>query len=121
MKEYIQFISRLLWACFFMALIGVAILIVSGYEQFILGWGWGIGIMALYVLLLGAQSRNLVHGNSQKELRKTGRHVVERLVLIGIFSTAGLQLEGVEAFSMALAVVLMQPILFVMYWLLSQK
>ena len=50
MKEYIQFISRVLWACFFMALIGAIILILMGYDKFMLGWVWGIGIMVLYVL-----------------------------------------------------------------------
>lgn len=121
MKEYIQFISRVLWACFFMALIGAIILILMGYDKFMLGWVWGIGIMVLYVLLLVAQARKLVHGDPLKEVRKTGIRVVERLALVGAFSAVGLQIDGVEALSMVLAIILMQPVLFVMYWKLSNK
>lgn len=120
MKEYIQFISRVLWACFFMAILGASLLYLTGYTEYVLGWLWGIVIIILYVLLLAAQLKQFGDEDAHRALRKTGRNVLSRLVLVGAFTVIGLRFPEINPYALGIAVAIMQPILFIQYWRLSK-
>ena len=63
MNQYIKFIRHVLWACFFVTFLGLLIQYVVGWNQYMLGWLWGMLTMMVYLVLLGLHSKGLAYGN----------------------------------------------------------
>ena len=72
MNQYIKFIRHVLWACFFVTFLGLLVHYIVGWNQYVLGWLWG------------------------------------------------LQIPGVRAESLLISVVLIQPVLYIVFWRLSK-
>ena len=121
MKEYIQFIRQLLWACFFMATMGSVILYSVGYESYILGWLWGVIIMIAYTLLLAVQSSKLMSATAGNVTTRTAINVMQRLILVASMAVIGIKIPSVDVITMGVAIALMQLIMFCMYWLLGNS
>lgn len=121
MKEYIQFIRHLLWACFFMAIMGSVILYSIGYESYIWGWLWGVIIMIAYTLLLAVQSSKLMSATAENVTARTAINVIQRLILVASMAVIGIKIPSVDVITMGVAIVLMQLIMFCMYWLLGNS
>lgn len=121
MKEYIQFIRQLLWACFFMATMGSVILYSVGYESYILGWLWGVIIMIAYTLLLAVQSSKLMSATAGNVTTRTAINVMQRLILVASMAIIGIKIPNVDIVTMGAAIALMQPVMFCMYWLLGNR
>lgn len=121
MKEYIQFIRHLLWACFFMATMGSVILYSIGYESYIWGWLWGVIIMIAYTLLLAVQSSKLMSATVEDVTARTAINVIQRLILVASMVVIGIKIPSVDVITMGVAIALMQLIMFGMYWLLGNS
>lgn len=121
MKEYMQFIRHLLWACFFMATIGSVILYSIGYESYICGWLWGVIIMVAYTLLLAVQSSKLISATAENVIARTAINVIQRLILVASMAVIGIKIPSVDVITMGVAIALMQLIMFCMYWLLGSS
>lgn len=121
MKEYIQFICQLLWACFFMAIMGSVILYSIGYESYIWGWLWGVIIMVAYTLLLAVQSSKLMSATAENVTARTAINVIQRLILVASMAVIGIKIPSVDVITMGVAIALMQLIMFCMYWLLGNS
>lgn len=121
MKEYIQFIRHLLWACFFMATMGSVILYSIGYESYIWGWLWGVIIMIAYTLLLAVQSSKLMSATAENVTARTTINVIQRLILVASMAVIGIKIPSVDVITMGVAIALMQLIMFGMYWLLGNS
>lgn len=121
MKEYIQFIRHLLWACFFMAIMGSVILYSIGYESYIWGWLWGVIIMIAYTLLLAVQSSKLMSATAENVTARTAINVIQRLILVASMAVIGIKIPSVDVITMGVAIALMQLIMFCMYWLLGSS
>lgn len=121
MKEYIQFILHLLWACFFMATMGSVILYSIGYESYIWGWLWGVIIMIAYTLLLAVQSSKLMSATAENVTARTAINVIQRLILVASMAVIGIKIPSVDVITMGVAIALMQLIMFCMYWLLGNS
>lgn len=121
MKEYIQFIRHLLWACFFMATMGSVILYSIGYESYIWGWLWGVIIMIAYTLLLAVQSSKLMSATAENVTARTAINVIQRLILVASMVVIGIKIPSVDVITMGVAIALMQLIMFCMYWLLGNS
>lgn len=121
MKEYIQFIRHLLWACFFMATMGSVILYSIGYESYIWGWLWGVIIMIAYTLLLAVQSSKLMSATAENVTARTAINVIQRLILVASMAVIGIKIPSVDVITMGVAIALMQLIMFCMYWLLGNS
>lgn len=121
MKEYIQFIRQLLWACFFMAIMGSVILYSIGYESYIWGWLWGVIIMIAYTLLLAVQSSKLMSDTAENVTARTAINVIQRLILVASMAVIGIKIPSVDVITMGVAIALMQLIMFCMYWLLGSS
>lgn len=121
MKEYIQFIRHLLWACFFMAIMGSVILYSIGYESYIWGWLWGVIIMIAYTLLLAVQSSKLMSATAENVTARTAINVIQRLILVASMAVIGIKIPSVDVITMGVAIALMQLIMFCMYWLLGNS
>lgn len=121
MKEYIQFIRHLLWACFFMATMGSVILYSIGYESHIWGWSWGVIIMIAYTLLLAVQSSKLMSATAENVTARTAINVIQRLILVASMAVIGIKIPSVDVITMGVAIALMQLIMFCMYWLLGNS
>ncbi len=121
MKEYIQFIRHLLWACFFMATMGSVILYSIGYESYIWGWLWGVIIMIAYTLLLAVQSSKLMSATAENVTAQTAINVIQRLILVASMVVIGIKIPSVDVITMGVAIALMQLIMFCMYWLLGNS
>lgn len=121
MKEYIQFIRHLLWACFFMATMGSVILYSIGYESYIWGWLWGVIIMIAYTLLLAVQSSKLMSATVEDVTARTAINVIQRLILVASMVVIGIKIPSVDVITMGVAIALMQLIMFCMYWLLGNS
>lgn len=121
MKEYIQFIRHLLWACFFMATMGSVILYSIGYESYIWGWLWGVIIMIAYTLLLAVQSSKLMSATAENVTARTAINVIQRLILVASMAVIGIKIPSVDVVTMGVAIALMQLIMFCMYWLLGNS
>ena len=121
MKEYMQFIRHLLWACFFMATMGSVILYSIGYESHIWGWLWGVIIMIAYTLLLAVQSSKLMSATAENVTARTAINVIQRLILVASMAVIGIKIPSVDVITMGVAIVLMQLIMFCMYWLLGNS
>lgn len=116
MNQYIKFIVRVLLTCFFIAFLGGIIQVLCGLEQYLYGWLWGIFIMVLYLLSLALHSQAIMLGDPYKAVRKVRRQMMWRLMLVGSLVVLGLKIPGVEAISMFVAIALIQPALYVVYW-----
>lgn len=121
MKEYIQFIRHLLWACFFMATMGSVILYSIGYESYIWGWLWGVIIMIAYTLLLAVQSSKLMSATAENVSARTAINVIQRLILVASMAVIGIKIPSIDVITMGVAIALMQLIMFCMYWLLGNS
>ncbi|WP_321051593.1 Tat pathway signal protein [Veillonella caviae] len=121
MKEYIQFIRHLLWACFFMATMGSVILYSIGYESYIWGWLWGVIIMIAYTLLLAVQSSKLMSATAENVSDRTAINVIQRLILVASMAVIGIKIPSVDVITMGVAIALMQLIMLCMYWLLGNS
>lgn len=121
MNQYIKFIVRVLLTCFFIAFLGVIIQVACGLQHYVWGWLWGIFIMVLYLLSLALHSQSIMAGNPYKAVRKVRRQMMWRLMLVGSLVVVGLTIPGVEAISMFIAIALIQPVLYVVYWWLSRQ
>lgn len=121
MKEYIQFIRHLLWACFFMATMGSVILYSIGYESYIWGWLWGVIIMIAYTLLLAVQSSKLMSATAENVSARTAINVIQRLILVASMAVIGIKIPSVDVITMGVAIALMQLIMLCMYWLLGNS
>ena len=42
MNQYIKFIRHVLWACFFVTFLGLLVQYIVGWNQYVLGWLWGM-------------------------------------------------------------------------------
>ena len=120
MNQYIKFIVCVLLTCFFIAFFGVIIQIACGLQQYVWGWLWGIFIMVLYLLSLALHGQSIVSGDPYKAVRKARRQMIWRLLLVGSLVVLGLKIQGIEAISMFIGIALIQPVLYVVYWLLSR-
>ena len=120
MNQYIKFIVCVLLTCFFIAFFGVIIQIACGLQQYVWGWLWGIFIMVLYLLSLALHGQSIVSGDPYKAVRKARRQMIWRLLLVGSLVVLGLKIQGIEAISMFIGIALIQPVLYVLYWLLSR-
>ena len=96
MNQYIKFIRHVLWACFFVTFLGLLVQYIVGWNQYVLGWLWGMLTMMVYLVLLGLHNKGLAYGN------------------------IGLQIPGVRAESLLISVVLIQPVLYIVFWRLSK-
>ena len=121
MNQYVKFIVRVLLTCFFIAFLGGIVQVLCGLQQYIWGWMWGIFIMILYLLSLALHSQAIMAGDSYKAVRKVRRQMMWRLMLVGSLVVVGLQIPGVEAVSMFIAIALIQPALYVVFWRLSRQ
>ncbi len=121
MNQYIKFIVRVLLICFFIAFLGVIIQVACGLQQYVWGWLWGIFIMILYLLSLALHSQSIMAADPYKAVRKVRRQMMWRLMLVGSLVVVGLTIPGVEAISMFIAIALIQPALYVVYWWLSRQ
>ena len=121
MNQYIKFIVRVLLTCFFIAFLGGIIQVLCGLERYLWGWLWGIFIMILYLLSLALHSQAVMLGDPYKAVRKVRRQMMWRLMLVGCLVVLGLKIPGVEAVSMFVAIALIQPALYVVYWRLSKR
>ena len=121
MNQYIKFIVCVLLTCFFIAFLGGIIQVVCGLEQYLWGWLWGIFIMILYLLSLALHGQSIVSGDPYKAVRKARRQMVWRLMLVGSLVVLGLKIPNVEAISMFVAIALIQPTLYIVYWRLSRQ
>ena len=121
MNQYIKFIVCVLLTCFFIAFLGGIIQVVCGLEQYLWGWLWGIFIMILYLLSLALHGQSIVSGDPYKAVRKARRQMVWRLMLVGSLVVLGLKIPHVEAISMFVAIALIQPTLYIVYWRLSGR
>ena len=120
MNQYIKFIVCVLLTCFFIAFFGVIIQIACGLQQYVWGWLWGIFIMVLYLLSLALHGQAIMLGDPYKAVRKVRRQMVWRLMLVGSLVVLGLKIPNVEAISMFVAIALIQPALYAVYWWLSR-
>lgn len=121
MNQYIKFIVCVLLTCFFIAFFGVIIQIACGLQQYVWGWLWGFFIMVLYLLSLALHGQSIVSGDPYKALRKARRQMIWRLMLVGSLVVLGLKIPNVEAISMFVAIALIQPALYIVYWRLSRQ
>lgn len=121
MNQYVKFIVRVLLTCFFIAFLGGIVQVLCGLQQYIWGWMWGIFIMILYLLSLALHSQAIMAGDSYKAVRKVRRQMMWRLMLVGSLVVVGLKIPGVEAVSMFIAIALIQPALYVVFWRLSRQ
>ena len=120
MNQYIKFIRHVLWACFFVTFLGLLIQYLGGWNQYMLGWLWGMLTMMVYLVLLGLHSKGLAYGNPHQAVAKARRQMMWRLALIGAFVVIGLQIPGVKVESLFIAIVLIQPVLYIVFWRLSK-
>ncbi len=120
MNQYIKFIVRVLLTCFFIAFLGVIIQVACGLQHYVWGWLWGIFIMVLYLLSLALHGQAIILGDPYKAVRKARRQMIWRLLLVGSLVVLGLKIQGIEAISMFIGIALIQPVLYVVYWLLSR-
>lgn len=120
MNQYIKFIVRVLLSCFFIAFLGVIIQVACGLQHYVWGWLWGIFIMVLYLLSLALHGQAIILGDPYKAVRKARRQMIWRLLLVGSLVVLGLKIQGIEAISMFIGIALIQPVLYVVYWLLSR-
>ncbi len=116
MNRYIKFILHVLLTCFFIALLGIFVLSVLDLQRYMMGWGWGMLIMILYLLTLGVHANSFTGGNPYGAVRKARRQMMWRLVLVGALVAIGIQIPGVEPLSLFAAVVIIQPVLYMLYW-----
>ena len=65
-------------------------------------------------------SKGLAYGNPHQAVAKARRQMMWRLALIGAFVVIGLQIPGVRAESLLISVVLIQPVLYIVFWRLSK-
>ncbi|MBS5352568.1 MAG: Tat pathway signal protein [Veillonella sp.] len=121
MNQYIKFIVRVLLTCFFIAFLGVIIQVTCGLQHYVWGWLWGIFIMVLYLLSLALHGQAIILGDPYKAVRKARRQMVWRLMLVGSLVVLGLKILHVEAISMFVAIALIQPALYIVYWRLSGR
>lgn len=121
MNQYVKFIVRVLLTCFFIAFLGGIVQVLCGLEQYVWGWLWGIFIMVLYLLSLALHSQSINAGDSYKAVRKVRRQMIWRLMLVGSLVVVGLKTPGVEAVSMFIAIGLIQPVLYVVFWRFSRQ
>ena len=121
MNQYIKFIVRVLLSCFFIAFLGVIIQGACGLQHYVWGWLWGIFIMVLYLLSLALHGQAIILGDPYKAVRKARRQMVWRLMLVGSLVVLGLKIPHVEAISMFVAIALIQPALYIVYWRLSGR
>lgn len=121
MNQYVKFIVRVLLTCFFIAFLGGIIQVLCGLQQYIWGWMWGIFIMVLYLLSLALHSQAIMSGDPYKAVRKVRRQMMWRLMLVGSLVVVGLKIPDVEAVSMFIAIALIQPALYVVFWRLSRQ
>ena len=121
MNQYIKFIVRVLLTCFFIAFLGVIIQVACGLQHYVWGWLWGIFIMVLYLLSLALHGQAIILGDPYKAVRKARRQMIWRLLLVGSLVVLGLKIQGIEAISMFIGIALIQPVLYVVYWLLSRN
>ena len=108
MNQYIKFIRHVLWACFFVTFLGLLIQYVVGWNQYMLGWLWGMLTMMVYLVLLGLHSKGLAYGSPHQAVAKARRQMMWRLALIGAFVVIGLQMPSVKVESLFIAIVLIQ-------------
>ena len=120
MNQYIKFIRHVLWACFFVTFLGLLVQYIVGWNQYVLGWLWGMLTMMVYLVLLGLHNKGLAYGNPQQAVAKARRQMMWRLALIGAFVVIGLQIPGVRVESLLISVVLIQPVLYIVFWRLSK-
>lgn len=120
MNQYIKFIRHVLWACFFVTFLGLLVQYIAGWNQYVLGWLWGMLTMMVYLVLLGLHNKALAYGNPHQAVAKARRQMMWRLALIGAFVVIGLQIPGVRAESLLTSVVLIQPVLYIVFWRLSK-
>ncbi|WP_298711520.1 ATP synthase subunit I [uncultured Veillonella sp.] len=95
--------------------------VACGLQQYVWGWLWGIFIMILYLLSLALHSQSIMAADPYKAVRKVRRQMMWRLMLVGSLVVVGLTIPGVEAISMFIAIALIQPALYVVYWWLSRQ
>lgn len=120
MNQYVKFIVRVLLTCFFIAFLGVIIQVACGLQHYVWGWLWGVFIMVLYLLSLALHGQAIILDDPYKVVRKARRQMVWRLLLVGSLVVLGLKIQGIEAISMFIGIALIQPALYVVYWLLSR-
>ena len=85
-----------------------------------LGWLWGMLTMMVYLVLLGLHSKGLAYGSPHQSVAKARRQMMWRLALIGAFVVIGLQMPSVKVESLFIAIVLIQPVLYIVFWRLSK-
>ncbi|PQL20096.1 MULTISPECIES: hypothetical protein [Veillonella] len=120
MNQYVKFIVRVLLTCFFIAFLGVIIQVACGLQHYVWGWLWGVFIMVLYLLSLALHGQAIILDDPYKAVRKARRQMIWRLLLVGSLVVLGLKIQGIEAISMFIGIALIQPVLYVVYWLLSR-
>ena len=120
MNQYIKFIRHVLWACFFVTFLGLLIQYVVGWNRYMLGWLWGMLTMMVYLVLLGLHSKGLAYGSPHQAVAKARRQMMWRLALIGAFVVIGLQMPSVKVESLFIAIVLIQPVLYIVFRRLSK-
>ena len=76
--------------------------------------------MMVYLVLLGLHSKGLAYGSPHQAVAKARRQMMWRLALIGAFVVIGLQMPSVKVESLFIAIVLIQPVLYIVFWRLSK-
>lgn len=120
MNQYIKFIRHVLWACFIVTFLGLIVQYLLGWNQYMPGWLWGMLTMMVYLVLLGLHNKGLVYGNPNQAVAKARRQMMWRLALIGVFVIIGLKIPSVKVESLFISIVLIQPVLYIVFWRLSR-
>ena len=72
------------------------------------------------LVLLGLHNKGLVYGNPNQAVAKARRQMMWRLALIGAFVIIGLKIPSVKVESLFISIVLIQPVLYIVFWRLSR-
>ncbi|WP_277287877.1 ATP synthase subunit I [Veillonella montpellierensis] len=119
MREYTQFIKRVLLATIVVTLAGMTLFFMTHHMTYMAGWLWGCMIHIVYLVLLGFHMKRVQGRHTRDVVRHVRGHMGVRLVSVMALVVVGFQWPILDPIGIVLGLVVNQILSYGIYWKLS--
>ncbi len=113
MNEFTIFIKRMLVSFVIAMVLGSLLLWVTHWEEYILGWCWGVFGNMAYFLLLAKRVKSVVGLSPEEGGKKMKQSMVARFAIIFLILVVALKVPSIHILSTAMGLVSLKLLIYI--------
>lgn len=121
MAVYEKYVRRVLLLISLVATMGIVLLYIMGYDQYVSGWMWGCGTNLLYFLVLAKQVKSWTTVPLEQLKAKVKVSVLSRFTLIVSSVVIATQISNISIPAVLAGLLIFKPLHYVDFFILRRR